>query len=65
MTRYIGMDVHKRQVEICIMDQEDKVLKRIRCACTRELPRNWPRGSSPNEITWPWKQPRTLGRWRI
>jgi len=37
MTRYIGMDVHKRQVEICIMDQKGKVLKRIRCACTREV----------------------------
>lgn len=37
MTRYIGMDVHKRQVEICMMDQKGKVLKRIRCACTREV----------------------------
>ena len=37
MTRYIGMDVHKRQVEICIVDQKGKVLKRTRCACTREV----------------------------
>jgi transposase len=36
MTRYIGMDVHKRQVEVCLVDQAGKVLKRLRCACTRE-----------------------------
>jgi transposase len=37
MTRYIGMDVHKRQVEICIVDRKGKVLKRTRCACSREV----------------------------
>ncbi len=36
MTRFIGMDVHKREVEICIVDQKGKVLKRSRCACDRE-----------------------------
>jgi len=36
MTRYIGMDVHKRQITICIVDRKGKVLKRSRCACTRE-----------------------------
>ena len=36
MTRYIGMDVHKRQITICIVDGKGKVLKRSRCACTRE-----------------------------
>jgi transposase len=37
MTHYIGMDVHKRQVEICMVDPKGKVLKRTRCACTREV----------------------------
>jgi transposase len=36
MTRYIGMDVHKRQITICIVDGKGKVLKRSRCSCTRE-----------------------------
>jgi transposase len=35
MTRYIGMDVHKREVEVCIVDGKGKVLERFRCACTR------------------------------
>ncbi len=37
MARYIGMDVHKRQIVICIVDRKGKVLKRTRCACTREI----------------------------
>jgi transposase len=36
MQRYIGMDVHKREVAICFVDRNGKVLKRCRCACTRE-----------------------------
>ena len=28
MARYIGMDVHKRQIVICIVDRKGKVLKR-------------------------------------
>ena len=35
MARYIGMDVHKREVEVCIIDDRGSVLKRFRCACTR------------------------------
>ena len=35
MARYIGMDVHKREVEVCTVDRKGKVLKRSRCACTR------------------------------
>ncbi len=35
MARYIGMDVHKREVEVCIIDGKGSVLKRFRCACTR------------------------------
>jgi transposase len=37
MARYIGMDVHKRQIVICIVDRKGKVLKRCRCDCTREM----------------------------
>jgi len=36
MARYIGMDVHKREVEVCIVDRKGKVLKRCRWLCTRE-----------------------------
>ena len=28
MTRYIGMDVHNRQLVVCIVDRKRKVLKR-------------------------------------
>jgi transposase len=36
MARYIGMDVHKREIEVCIVDRKGKVLKRCRWACMRE-----------------------------
>lgn len=36
MARFIGMDVHKREVVICVVDQRGQVLKRLRCACNRE-----------------------------
>lgn len=34
--RYIGMDVHKHLVVICMIDDTGKVLARHRCACTRD-----------------------------
>jgi transposase len=34
--RYIGMDLHKELVVICIIDKAGKVLQRQRCPCTRE-----------------------------
>ena len=30
MTRFVGLDVHKRVVEVCILDADGKVLKRLR-----------------------------------
>ncbi len=34
--RFAGLDVHKREVEACILDQSGKILLRKRFACTRE-----------------------------
>ncbi len=36
MTRYVGLDVHKRVVEACIIDEEGAVLQRLGFALTRE-----------------------------
>ncbi len=36
MTRFIGLDVHKRVVEVCILDADGKVLKRHRFDLDRE-----------------------------
>jgi transposase len=36
MTRFVGLDVHKRIVEICIIDEVGKVLFRGRCPVSRE-----------------------------
>ena len=35
MARYIRMDVHKREVEVCTVHRKGKVLKCSRCACIR------------------------------
>lgn len=34
--RFAGLDVHKREVEACVLDERGKVLRRERFACTRE-----------------------------
>jgi transposase len=34
--RFVGMDVHKRETEVCILDQAGEVLQRERFATTRE-----------------------------
>jgi len=36
MVRYVGCDVHKREVEVCILDAHGKLLERFRISCTRE-----------------------------
>lgn len=36
MIRYVGLDVHKRFVEVCILDGQGKVLVRGRADCDRE-----------------------------
>jgi len=36
MPRFIGCDVHKKQVTICILDAEGRVVTRLRVPCTRE-----------------------------
>jgi transposase len=36
MTRFVGLDVHKREVEVCVMDARGRVLRRERRDCTRE-----------------------------
>jgi transposase len=36
MTRYIGMDVHKRFIEVCIIDAAGKVVFRGQVACDRK-----------------------------
>lgn len=36
MTRFIGCDVHKRQVTVCILDEAGSVVRRHRIACNRE-----------------------------
>jgi transposase len=36
MIRYVGLDVHKRVVEVCILDQTGKVLLRFRFSLSRE-----------------------------
>ena len=35
MKRYIGMDVHKRFIEVCILDAAGKVLYRGQVACEK------------------------------
>jgi transposase len=37
MTRYIGLDVHKRFIEVCILDAAGKILFRGQVACERGL----------------------------
>lgn len=36
MVRYIGLDVHRREVEVCILAPDGTVVHRDRVACTRE-----------------------------
>ena len=36
MKRFVGLDIHKKLVEACVLDVEGKVLLRERCACTCE-----------------------------
>lgn len=36
MTRFVGCDVHRRWVEICILDPEGKICLRQRLPCLRE-----------------------------
>lgn len=36
MVRYVGLDVHKRFIEVCILDHKGKVLFRGRADCNRE-----------------------------
>src|SRR6056297_351216 len=36
MTRFVGCDVHKRQVTVCILDDAGSVVRRHRIACNRE-----------------------------
>ena len=36
MARYIGLDVHKRQVTFCILDENGQVEQRGKVVCTRE-----------------------------
>jgi len=35
MVRYVGLDVHKREVEVCIIDSSGQVVLRTRGACLR------------------------------
>lgn len=36
MIRFVGLDVHKRVVQACILDRKGKVLSELRLACFRE-----------------------------
>ncbi len=36
MPRFIGCDVHKKQVTICVLDADGRVVLRLQIACTRE-----------------------------
>jgi transposase len=36
MPRYIGCDIHKKQVTVCMLDADGQVLERLRLPCTRE-----------------------------
>jgi len=36
MPRFVGCDVHKKQVTICLLDAEGRVVTRLRVPCTRE-----------------------------
>jgi transposase len=36
MVRYVGLDVHKREVEVCILDRKGKRVLSTRIPCTRE-----------------------------
>ncbi len=36
MTRYVGMDVHKQFIEVCILDEAGKPLFRGRTSCRRD-----------------------------
>jgi len=36
MPRYIGCDIHKKQVTVCVLGEEGRVAARYRIACTRE-----------------------------
>ena len=36
MIRYVGLDVHKRFIEVCILDGKGKVVFRGRADCDRK-----------------------------
>ena len=36
MTRYVGLDVHKHFIEVCILDRSGKAVFRGRAECRRE-----------------------------
>ncbi len=44
MIRYVGLDVHKRFIEVCILDGQGKVLFRGRADCERERWNDSPAG---------------------
>ena len=63
MIRYVGLDVHKRVVEACIVDQAGKVVHRERFALTARTWRRSPPRSCGPLTTWPWRPPRIAGPW--
>jgi hypothetical protein len=36
MSRYVGLDVHKRFIEVCILDARGKVMFRGKAECRRD-----------------------------
>ena len=36
MPRFVGCDIHKKQVTVCVLDEEGRVVTRCRVACTRD-----------------------------
>src|SRR5687767_7636056 len=36
MRRFVGLDVHKHFIEVCVLDTKGKVLSRCRVGCQRE-----------------------------
>ena len=63
IVRYVGLDIHNRMVEACILDAQGKVVHRERFALNRQTLALFAEKPCDPRTTWRWRPPPTAGRW--
>ncbi len=61
--RYVGLDVHKRVVQVCIVNAKGKVVHRERFALNCRTLELFAKRSFAAATTWPWRPPPIAGPW--